>query len=174
VTNENVNDNRMFRPLFKSLLERFKVEAVMADKAYCYARNYTLVEAHGAKPFIDIADKPHMRGTSEAFTRAQWLRKDPEMREKIWDPNYCLRQIVECFNSMFQRNRSQKIRAKSEEARETEILAMCVVQNLCQLSMIWKRLNITIPFADERAMRALRGEPIGPIGGDDADEESAA
>jgi Transposase DDE domain len=177
VTDENVNDTEMFESLFRHLASRFVVKAVQADAGYNWPANYEMVGAHHGDPFIDFADDDRGQGKGNFPTMDRMWKIYTETYHDVWKPDYNPRQCVECVNAMIKRNSYRRIRAKTREAREVEILALCLIHNLAQLARLWEDWNLQIRWLDDRAVAVLRGEEVLGLRpeepDDDLDDEDA-
>jgi hypothetical protein len=169
VTNENESDQNQFVPLVRMFEKLFAVKIITADAGFNDQEHYEYVKALGARAFLDFDRNSKPNGSPHRDEmRAIWKNEDsPE-----WSEGYGLRKLVETANSVLKKRIKKVIRARSELARENEILTMVLVYNLTRLLVARKKHGIEIPFADAQAMAVIDGIETGD--GDDGGEEEAA
>lgn len=164
VTNEFVNDQTQFVPLFNQFANRFLIDRVFADAGFNSAEHYELVAAYGGRAFIDFQAGSKPQKGFPHYNEMLALYLDEDSNE--WDRNYNQRPKIETLNSVLKRTIKRALRARSERGRLNEALLAVLAMGLCRLHMARLQYNVAIPFADDRALAVVDGI--------DLDEEEAA
>lgn len=151
VTDGTANDKPLLMPLLKQLSKNHIIDAILADSGYYKHENYEMVAALGARAYIDFPDDAVPSGTPHHDEMYDLWKNHSEE----WHAGYDYRNLVETGNFMLKETNRRKVRARLEQSRENELLAMAVVHNLCRLLMVRKEFDIAIPFADPRAMNII-------------------
>lgn len=114
--------------------------------------------ARGADVFFDFKHNATPKGLAHydaqlAHCMGQQLGQRRLLELEV--PRY--RPFVETVNSMIKRGIKRVVRARTDEARTTELLLAVLAHNLRQLIMARRKYRIAIPFADARANAIIDG-----------------
>jgi transposase len=137
-------------PQFKTLVQRtaanFRVDEVMADKAYLSNDNLELVEDLGGTAFIQFK----VNSTSgEAGTVWEKLYHFYAMHREEFDRHYHQRSNVETAFSMVKAKFGDGVRSKADVAMANEVLCKVICHNICCLIMSQVELGIDVQFWGE-------------------------
>jgi transposase len=128
VTDGNVHDCCEFKNLLDSLpLE--DVEAVTADSAYLSRRNCDLVEAIGAKPYINLKKNISVlraKGSKAWFDMIFSYKKNP----KAWRKIYHSRSSAETAFSAIKRKFGHQLSSIRKDNQRKELMTKVVAYNL--------------------------------------------
>jgi transposase len=135
-------------PQLPDLLQRtannFNITEVSADKAYLSRENLRFINNLGATPFIPFKSNSIGKSRGCSFWRNAYLffRDNYDEFSRI----YHLRSNVESTFSMIKRKLNVQLRTLKETSQTNEILAKCLVHNLCVLCMEFYTLGINVQF----------------------------
>jgi hypothetical protein len=150
-------------PQFKALVERtaadFKVEEIMADKAYLSHDNLELVDELGGTAYI-----PFKSNSVAGEPGSVWEKMFHfySMHREEFDKHYHQRSNIETVFSMIQAKFGASVRSKAQTAMTNEVLCKVVAHNICCLIMSQVELDIDVVFWGERPAP----ETEQPAGGD--------
>ena len=129
VTDANVHDSLMFKPVVDKTAEGFTIDELSADKAYLSNAAFQQVVELGGTPFIPF--KSNTTGEGSALWRklyAYFILNQAEFNSR-----YHLRSNVETTFSMVKRVFGDSVRSKSETGQVNEILLKFLCHNLVVL-----------------------------------------
>jgi transposase len=130
VVDESGGDAPRLPELVQTTSKDFKIEAVVADKAYLSKRNVVAITDVGGIPYI-----PFKAGTSGAKGPKVWKKMYAAFTFKNDDfmAAYHARSNVETVFSMVKRKFGGSLRSKLLVAQTNEILCKCIAHNLSVL-----------------------------------------
>ena len=121
----------------------FQVEEVSGDKAYSSKANLNLINQIGAVPYIPF--KKNTTGKRGGMFWSRMYRHFIQRQEEFMQ-HYHRRSNVETTFSMIKRKIGMKLRTKKETSQTNEILAKCLVHNICVLIQEYYELGIDVDF----------------------------
>ncbi|MGZ5095232.1 MAG: transposase [Burkholderiales bacterium] len=143
-------------PLIDALDQmNFRFDRVFADAGYYSPENYKAAHSKGAEVFIDFPVDAQPCGFPHHDEQLAHCNANGRDGDERWNAGYRWRPLVESANSMLKRVIKRIVRARTEEARETELLLALLAHNLCQLAMARAEYGMDIPFADQRALAII-------------------
>ncbi len=128
ITDANVHDSVEFGDLLDSLPLN-NIEVVTADSAYLSRRNCDLVEAIGAKPFINVKkniDSVRAGGSKAWFDMVMGFKK----RHKAWMKVYHRRSSAESAFSAIKRKFGHKLSSIRRDYQRKELMIKVIAYNL--------------------------------------------
>ncbi len=150
VTEDHRNDSPELKPLVESTAERFKVEGVMADKAYSSRSNLQLVEEVGGQAFIPF------RNNSRALAKGSpaWKKMFHYFmyRREEFMQHYHKRSNVETVFHMIKSKFKDNVRSKDRTAQFNEVLLKVICHNICVLIQEMHELGIDPKFVTEQQL----------------------
>lgn len=150
ITNQYVNDTKLFPALLEMTACNFNLEKVMADKAYGSFANYNLTDRLGAKPFIAFksTSKGHGRNHTTGVECPIWRKMFHyfQYNRDEYLAHYHKRSNVESTFSMIKNKFGTFVRSKSDTAVKNEILAKLVCHNICVLIHEMYGLGLEVDF----------------------------
>jgi transposase len=144
VTESNANDSPELPALVESTAQRFAIADVSADKAYLSNQNLTVIESHGAVPYIPF--KTNSRSDGSAAWRRMYglfLYRQPEFLA-----HYHQRSNVESTFSAMKRKFGSSVRSKNPTAQVNEVLCKALCYNLSVLVHAMHELGIDPSFSE--------------------------
>jgi hypothetical protein len=135
-TKEEVHDNKMFRPLVRSIVRRYAVKKVLADAAHDDHRNFNILDQ------LDIIPAIKMKGNSNAWKwhpKFDWkhrvrrgyvtmmIKSFKDWRRRL---GYKKRWVSEIVFSSFKANFGEYFASKKMENIKKEIIRKAYVHNL--------------------------------------------
>lgn len=127
VTDAYMSDAVQLGNLLKSL-HIDDLEAVAADSAYLSRRNCDIVEALGAKPFINL--KCNTRGKSRGSFAWRRMVFDFRQNPEEWKRMYHLRSSAESAFSALKRKFGYRLSAIRKDLQRKELMIKVIVYNL--------------------------------------------
>lgn len=142
ITESNVHDSVMFKPLLESTAARFIIEEVSSDKAYLSETILSQIIGHGAYPYIPFKSNTTGKGSRlwEQLYAYFVLHQDAFMA------SYHRRSNVETTFSMVKGKFGDSVKSKSETGQINEILLKFLCHNLCVLGQEMHELGINPSF----------------------------
>jgi transposase len=141
------NDYNFLRGLLRTTGESgFEILEVYADKAYLGGENIRAIAMLGAIPFVPPKARTSAEGKSTTWKQMYSLYDND--REEF-DSHYHQRSNVETVFSMMKAVFDVRLRAKSECAQRTELLAKALSHNIRVLIQCKYQLGITLDFSDQ-------------------------
>ena len=140
------NDSPYFVPLLKRAAEYFRIQNVLADKAYLSHQNLEFVEELGGMPYI-----PFKTNTVEPRDNSIWGRMYHRFmsdREGFLR-HYHQRSNVETCFSMIKGKFGDSVRSKSYNGQANEVLCKIICHNLCVVIQAMFELGIQPDFCAE-------------------------
>jgi hypothetical protein len=152
VANDNESDQNQFVPLVQMFEKLFAIKIITADAGFNDKGHYEYVKALGARAFLDFDrnSKPNGSPHRDEMLAMRLNEDSPE-----WSLGYGLRKLIETANSVLKRRIKRMIRARTELARENEILTVVLIYNLIRLLVARKKFGIELAFADAKAMAVI-------------------
>jgi transposase len=145
VTESNVGDSPMFKPLLATTAANFNVQEVAADKAYLANKNLVAVEKLGGTPYIPFkSDSTEHGSLANEIWKKMWHLFSFKKEEFL--AHYHKRSNVEATFSMMKRKFGAGVRAKLPAAQLNEVLLKCLCHNLSVLVHAIHELNIEPKF----------------------------
>jgi transposase len=132
VTDANVHDSLEFKSLLDSL-PLVNIEAVTADAAYLSRVNCDLVEAIGAKPYINLKKNVTMlraKGSRAWFNMVLYYQRHPEAFKKV----YHRRSVAETAFSAIKRKFGHQLSSTRRDNQRKELMTRVVAYNLIILT----------------------------------------
>lgn len=155
VADESVNDQTMFVPLLKALLEHGAIirgGGILADAGFNKQEHYELVKAAGGLAFLDFdRNAKSSNGKHPHYDEQLRLYK---RNLDIWHSYFDYRSLIEATNHAI-KSIKRSLRAKTEMARECEVLALIAGYNLYRLPELRLTRGIDLPFVDDRALKHI-------------------
>jgi transposase len=136
VTDANIHDSQKFESLLDSL-PLVNIETVTADAAYLSRWNCDLVDAIGAKPYINLKKNVVMlrsKGSKAWFDMVLNYKMNPEAWKKV----YHRRSSAESAFSAIKRKFGHKLLSMRKEYQRKELMSKVVAYNL---NILAKRRN---------------------------------
>lgn len=153
VTDYNINDQDMFVPIFRSLIDGGAIVrgggGILADAGFNKRDHYELVASFGGQPFLDF-DRNAVPSKDDHSVFNQQLKLYREQLDR-WYTYYDPRALIESTNHGI-KSIKRAIRARTELARENEILALVAGFNLSRLPELRLTSKIDLPFVDAGAV----------------------
>lgn len=142
IHDKNAADVSQFAALVNATAKGFKIREMSADKAYCSADAFDLVDKHGGTLFAPFKSNATgaVGGTFEKMFHYFCI-----FREQFLE-HYHKRSNVESTFSMVKRKFGDSVRSKTDTAMKNEVLAKFVCHNLCCCISAWYELGIEPEF----------------------------
>src|SRR5262249_2691571 len=137
ITSPRGNDTSEFPWLLADTANRFTIREISADKAYCSAKNYELVDRLGATAFIPF--KSNSTGNRVNFgnekAREVWAKMFHyySFRKDEFFAHYHKRSNSESAFSMIKAKFGDSMRSKNTTAQFNEALCKVLAHNICVL-----------------------------------------
>ena len=147
VTDSNVHDSRMFKPLVTKTADGFTVDELSADRAYLSDAAFQQVVGLGGTPYIPF--KSNTTGEGSALWRKLYAYFT--LNEADFNSRYHLRSNVESTFSMVKRLFGDSLRSKSDIGQTNEILLKFLCHNLVVLVHEIHKSGIDPNFRSEPA-----------------------
>ncbi|MFX0009115.1 MAG: transposase [Candidatus Hermodarchaeota archaeon] len=146
ITDGFMHDSKVFQYLLLDTNMNFDMKEVSADAAYSSRRNLMLVSKCGAIPYIAFKKNTtgHRRGS---IIWSQMYRYFSDNKEEFLQ-HYHRRSNAETVFSMIKRKQGSHLKTKNDIAQVNEILAKCLVHNICVLIQEMFELGIKIDFEE--------------------------
>lgn len=142
LTEQNRGDTLFFEPLVKKAAQIFKIEEVLADKAYSTRDNHKLIATIGATPFILFKKNANGRSLgSYAWSKMYhyfMYNKDDFMK------HYHKRSNCETVFHMIKSKFNDNIRSKDKTAQLNEVLLKILCHNICVLNQEMQELHVDL------------------------------
>jgi hypothetical protein len=156
VADENVSDQTVFEPMFKTLMAQGAIirgGGILADAGFNKREFYDMVKEEGGQAFLDFdsAAKPTSAGRFSHYN--EQLRLYKENRDQ-WHAFFDFRPLIEQTNHSM-KSIKRIIRAKNELSREAEVLALVAGYSLSRLPELRLKYKLDLPFVDEAAVRYI-------------------
>jgi transposase len=158
VTNRDVHDSPMFRPLLSATRKRFAMRRVLADKAYSSRDSLLMVDLMGAEAFIPFKSnaKPNIKAVVwNKLYHFYMLNREEFLR------HYHKRSIIESTFSSVKRKFGDCISSRTPTAQKNEMLLkvlahniVCLVHSMYELG-IEEMFGFSLPKAKSRKGLAL-------------------
>jgi transposase len=132
VTDANVHDSQEFKSLLDAL-PIVNIEAVTADAAYLSRVNCDLVEAIGARPYINLKKNVQMlraKGSKAWFDMVFNYKRHP----KAWKKIYNRRSVAETAFSAIKRKFGHQLSSTRKDNQRKEIMTKVIAYNLIILT----------------------------------------
>jgi hypothetical protein len=135
-TTEELHDNRVFRPLLRRIMKRYKVKKVLADAAYDDHRNFNLLDRHKIRAAIKMKKNSFNHKWHPKWDRKHRVRRKHVeiMRSsyKDWKRRfgYGKRWVSEIVFSAFKANFGEYFTSKKMENIKKEIELKAYVHNM--------------------------------------------
>lgn len=143
VTEANAADAPMLPTLAERTADEFDMRELSADKGYSSKANADVIEQLGATPFIAFKGNTVEPPPGSAWARMYHYFQD---RQDEYLDKYHRRSNVETAFSMMKRKFGERLRGKTTEAQDNEVLSIVVAHNLCVLIQSFYELGITPTF----------------------------
>jgi hypothetical protein len=135
-------------PLLPRLVERtarnFKLESVLADKAYSSRRNVEAIAQKGATPYIPF--RQGFSGGKDTSTLWSKLWHYYQFNRDAFASHYHLRSNVESTFAMIKAKFGERLRSKTETAQTNEMLLKVICHNVCCLIRSMHELGLEPTF----------------------------
>lgn len=143
VTEANGADAPMLPILAERTANEFDMRELSADKGYSSKANADAIEKLGATPFIAFKGN-----TVEPAQGSAWARMYHyfQSRQDEFLDHYHRRSNVESTFGMMKAKFGERLRGKTPEAQDNEVLSKVVAHNLCVLIQSFYELGITPTF----------------------------
>lgn len=152
---ENVSDQTMFVPLFDMLIQRGAIVrggGILADAGFNKKEHYELVKKAGGEAFLDFDRNACLsEGKSPHYDSQLMLYRG---NLDAWHSYFDLRSLIEATNHAV-KSIKRSLRAKTEIAREIEVLALIIGYNVYRLPELRLTRGIDLPFVDDVALRYI-------------------
>jgi transposase len=127
VTGRHANDSPVFPHLLKVTAHNFRIDEVVADKAYSSKTNLNLIVKNGGTPYIPFKSSATGAGGGiwEKLYHYYQLNREEFLK------HYHKRSNVESTFSMIKRKFGEHIRSKTETAQINEVLLKVLCHNIC-------------------------------------------
>jgi len=138
--------------LLKQTMQSFTVRELSADKAYSSKANLEILESVGVEPFI-----PFKINAQIDPKRPIWSRYLTEflLNQDRFLPHYHRRSNVETVNSMLKRKFGAAVRSKTPVAQVNEVLAKCLLHNICCIVEAVFTAGLVPSFWGEQPLKAV-------------------
>ena len=138
IGDKNLGDCPRLPELTNKTAEIFTIREMSADKAYLSADNLTLIDLHGATPYIPFKSNSVLGNTPlwDRMFHYFNLRRDEFLQ------HYHKRGNVESVFSMCKRKFGDAVRSRTDTSMMNEALAKIVCHNLCCRIQEWYELGI--------------------------------
>ena len=144
VTDGYMHDSLMFRSLVDHTAQYFDMKEVYADKAYSSRKNLGIVHDHKAIPFIPF--KSNTRRLTKGVPIWSTMYNYFKYNKEQFMEHYHQRSNVETVFSMIKRKQSLYLHTKKDISQTNEILAKCLVHNICVLIQEMFELGIKVDY----------------------------
>jgi transposase len=135
----DIHDTKFFPGLVKTAAEQFTIREISADKAYCSAKNFDVVEAVKGQFFP--AFKSNATGAKGgAYAKAFHMFA---MNREEYGLHYHKRSNIESTFSAIKRRFGEAVRSKTDLAMKCEAFAKLVCHNICCLIAAIYELGIS-------------------------------
>lgn len=138
-----VADSVMLPSLVTETADRFNVERVSADKAYCSRSHFALIESLGAQPLIPFKSNAVLSDRSAIWNR---LFHFFSLHKEEFLPAYHKRSNVESTFSAMKRKFGDTIRSKSAVAQRNEALLKVLCHNVVCVIHAVEESGVTAAF----------------------------
>lgn len=142
---QHTHDAVPFPDLVDTTAENFKINDVVADKAYLSQYNLNVVEQHGGVALIPFKNNSKS-GTSGLWTKMYHYF---HLHRDEFSKRYHKRSNVEATFSMIKRKFGDSVRSKTQTAQVNECLAKIICHNICCLIHESRELGIDIDLAQK-------------------------
>jgi len=130
-------DTSQFPELVKKAAINFKVKEILCDGAYLSEKNFDIAEEVGAELYTKFRKDSKGRGHGKAWKQMYWLRqKEPQKFLR----KYHQRSLSETGFMVLKSKFNSYLMTKKWESNINEILAICVVYNICRLNAMHHEL----------------------------------
>lgn len=138
-------DHGQFEPLVEETARYFKLNHVLADKAYLSQKNLKLVEDRGGTAFIPFKPNNRLGGKGK---NAAWKNMYHffHLHQERFMEYYHRRSNVESTFSMIKRKFGERLRSKTETAQVNEILCKVLCHNICCVIHAMYELGVETHF----------------------------
>lgn len=143
VTDRDTHDYTQFKPLLESTAQRFSMAEIFADKAYISKESVTMVESHGASPFIPM--KPNYNDDPKVPAWSKLYRLYQFKREEFLE-HYHQRSNAESAFSSMKRKFGDFIRSRTPVAQVNEMLLKVLAHNIVCLIHSMYELGVEAVF----------------------------
>jgi len=147
VTDGHCHDSNTFTYLLLDTNMHFDIKEVSGDKAYSSRYNLSLVGKCGAVPYI--AFRKNTRGTKKGSLIWRHMFDYFQENQEEFMRHYHRRSNAETVFSMIKRKQGGNLRTKSDIAQVNEVLAKCLVHNICVIIQEMFELGIHVDFEKE-------------------------
>ena len=143
ILDKDAADCPQFKPLVQTTAESFRVEEVVADKAYLSRENLEQVDALGATPYI-----PFKINSVPAEAGDLWERMYHffAMHREEWDKRYHQRSQAESAFSGCKAKFGRSVRSRTDVAMANEVFCKVIAWNICRVIMAQVELGIDVQF----------------------------
>lgn len=136
-TKEEVHDNKMFRPIVRRMMKRYKLKKVLADAAYDDHRNFNLLDENEIIPAIKLKRNSwNFKWGAQKFDRKHRVRRKYAAiiakSYKDWKRRlgYRKRWVSEIVFSSFKNNFGEYFASRKMKNIEKEIMLKAYVHNM--------------------------------------------
>lgn len=143
ITDRDTHDATQFKRLVDSTAQRFSMNEVSADKAYISKDSVTLVESHGASPFIPLKPNYNDDPKVPAWNKLYHLY---HFRREEFLQHYHQRSNSESAFSAMKRKFGDFIRSRTPVAQVNELLLKVLAHNVVCLVHSMYELGIPAIF----------------------------
>lgn len=144
ITDKFHADHGQFESLVNETSLHFKLNNVMADKAYLSRRNLELVNSKGGTAYIPF--KPNNRAGKRHGAVWNAMYHMFHLHSEKFARYYYKRSNVESTFSMIKRKFGERLRSKSETAQINEVLCKVLCHNICCVIHAMYELGIETRF----------------------------
>lgn len=163
IGDKNAHDSPFLPALIEATAKNFRMDEVLADKAYGSFKNYDAIAAQGATPYIPFKESrkgapilSHLQSDLWGYkTRDEKKTKNPlwnkmyhlfRFHEEEFAEHYHKRSNVEATFSMIKAKFGGFVRSKTEQAMANECLCKVICHNICVLIQETHELGIDVDF----------------------------
>lgn len=140
VTPAEKSDHPYLQPLVESTGKRFKINEVMADKAYTSRHNLQVIVDQGGLPYIPFKKN----ATARPYRSTVWRQAYHYfmMHQAEFYKHYHQRSNIENTFSMIKAKFGSSIRSKVYQSQENEVLCKVIAHNICCVIRAYMMLNL--------------------------------
>jgi transposase len=160
IEGKDANDSPQFKPLVETTAKNFKVEEVVADKAYLSHDNLGLVDGMGATAFVPFKTNSL---PGEAGSLWEKLYFFYQFRREDFLKHYHQRSNAESTFSMVKAKFRDHVRSKTDIAMKNEVLCKFLCHNICCLIQSQCELGIEPVFWQDEEEAPAKSADVLPM-----------
>jgi transposase len=149
IGDKNASDTKQLPALVEQTSKNFIMKRVMADKAYASVDNHTVIDMHGATPYIPFKKIHTGSGGRNGRPKSLLWKKMFHLfmfHQEEFMAQYHKRSNVEATFSMIKAKFGGYVRSKGDVAMKNEVLCKLLTHNICCLIQESHVLGIDVSF----------------------------